>query len=166
MIGPATMTPMNSASAPNPMMGAVPNSMPAAPSPTSTPAATIRRRVSADVSTAAWRSASIGSVRAARRAGIITEKKVINVPTIIPCITTFGDTVIPLPGRATPTALSTAIRTNARPNPATTPSAEPMTPITRPSRRNDRLICLGVAPIAARTASSRRRCATITLKVL
>ena len=116
--------------------------------------------------TAASRSASIGSVRAARRAGIITDTSVITVPSTMPWTTTCGLTTIPLPGSDTPTADRIAMRPNASAKPAATPSAEPIRPITRPSKRSERFNCFGVAPIAASTASSRRRWATMTLNVL
>ena len=50
--------------------------------------------------------------------------------------------------------------------PVSTPRTDPSRPITRPSQRSERLICFGVAPMAASTASSRSRWATITLNVL
>ncbi len=49
----------------------------------------------------------MGSVFAARRAGIITEKKVIRVPEMMPWETTVGVTLIPLPGNETPIAATT-----------------------------------------------------------
>ncbi len=78
--GPATMTPMKIASAPKPSPAPLPSSRPRMPSAISTAAKTVRLRDTVELSTAAWRSASIGSVFAARRAGIITEKNVISVP--------------------------------------------------------------------------------------
>jgi hypothetical protein len=88
------------------------------------------------------------------------------VPEKRPWKTTVGVTLMPLPGSDTPSAATTVTKRYASAKPATTPSADPMSPTTSPSKRKERLICLGVAPIAASTASSRSRCATMTLKVL
>ncbi len=74
IIGPATITPMNRASAPKPTATHGPSSTPTAPSTISTSAQISRLRLYGLVSTAAWRIASIGSARDARRAGIRTDR--------------------------------------------------------------------------------------------
>ena len=73
---------------------------------------------------------------------------------------------MPLPGSSTPTAFEDADQQPVSRKPATTPSAEPISPMHEALERSERLICFGVAPIAASTASSRSRWATMTLNVL
>ena len=63
-------------------------------------------------------------------------------------------------------AFKTRIRTQVRRNPATHAERGADQTDQQALEPSERLICFGVAPIAASTASSRSRCATITLKVL
>ncbi len=75
------------------------------PPPTRTTEAMIRPRENGLRSTAAARSASIGSVFAARRAGIMTEATVISVPIRTALTTLVRPIFAPLPGSATPNAV-------------------------------------------------------------
>ena len=103
------------------------------PPPTRMIDATIRPRENGLRSTAGCTSASIGSVFAARRAGIMTEATVITVPISTALTTLVRPIFAPLPGSATPNAVRASPRAYVRTNPTSSPRSDPRTPITTPS---------------------------------
>ena len=107
MNGPATITPATKRTAPTPTSAAAgPSSRPSSPTTTRPAAQMPRVRDSELVSTAASRSAWMGSVRAARRAGMVTDSTVMIVPSRTPLTTLAAVSFTPLPGRSTPNRVS------------------------------------------------------------
>ena len=128
--------------------------------------ATARLVEDAERSTLTSRSAAIGAIRAARRAGNQADSTVMPTPTandrIIACaLITIG----PL-GISYPNAAISIRRPDATPTPATRPATDASTPTTSASISTERLTCRPEAPIARSIAMSRVRWATVIENVL
>ena len=115
----------------------------------------------------ASRSASIGAIRAARRAGTIAAIDVTIVPTTIDTTTVRSRTTVPDAGRSTPIADRSPFSPMASPIPASTPTGRRHEP-DHDGLDHHRASSPGARwrPSARNRASSRVRWATMIAKVL
>jgi hypothetical protein len=111
------------------------------------------------------RSASIGATRVPVRAGMTAATSVTPTPTTSAATTVRGATTAVVLGTSTPTACSSRRMPAARPTPAPMPRAAETRPRTRASVTTPVTTWRRVAPTARNRATSRRRCASTTLKV-
>ena len=112
------------------------------------------------------RSAAIGAIRVARRAGTTLATTVTTTPT-------SSDTTIvrvamteAVAGRSAPIALNRARRRGHEPRPPSSPRIEASRPITSASSTTERSTWRRVAPSIRSSASSRVRWATVIENVL
>ncbi len=119
-----------------------------------------------DRSTATSRSAAIGAIREARRAGSTAEATVTTTPTVKAAIIEGAAMTAAPSGRSTASAERTARSPLATPMPARMPRPDATTPVTRASIRIERRTWPPLAPIARNIAISLDRWATVMEKVL
>ena len=138
--------------------------MPARPS---SAAATTRRRRSGTLpAISASRSAAIGSIRVARRAGTKPDTSVAMTPTSRPTMIVRGSSWSEVAPISIPTALNSARNPAAITRPANTPITDAATPIARLSVSTERRTWRREAPSVRSRPISRVRWATVMLKVL
>ena len=149
--GPRTATPTNVASAPTPTSAISPPSpanSAATPAAVITEPATARRAEPAERSTLTSRSAAIGAILAARRAGSHADSTVTTTPTANERIIAFGSITVGPSGMSNPNADISCRSPAATATPAARPAADASTPMTAasiehralhlPARRTDR----------------------------
>jgi hypothetical protein len=143
-----------------------PDVMAAAPPATSTaPAASRTRSDDSGIATSS-RSAWIGGIREARRAGRYAARTVTVMPTAYAATTVLGWIGKSAPARSRPKRPNNARSPRASRYPPPSPSVEPIRPTPTASRRTERFTCPREAPSARSRASSRLRWATRMEKVL
>ena len=112
------------------------------------------------------RTAAIGGMRVARRAGMSPAAIVTPTPTISETMMVLGAKTSPSLGRSALSALKSAFRPAASPRPRKRPMREATRPMTKASVITDQRICLREPPIVRIVANSRIRWATVMEKML
>ena len=135
--GPSTNTPTNTPSAPRPtqMIPAPdrPTTKPRMPSPVTSPPNANRCQVCPVRSRATSRSAAIGGIREARRAGNTAEPTVTAMPTTSETIAVRARNTVPPAGMSIPSFASIAFSRPATPTPRNSPTIEATSPTTTAS---------------------------------
>ncbi len=145
---------------------AVPASSPSPATAHPAPSAARTRPARTSPGVPASRSAAIGVIRPARRAGTYAASNVTAVPSSTPVTGTDQPMVRSSVLRFRPKARSATISPTASPMPAPKPSTEPISPSSSASISTERLICPRPEPIARSSPISRVRWATSIEKVL
>ena len=114
----------------------------------------------------ASRIASTGCTRVARRAGTKPETTVAIIPTSRPATIVRGCSTVPEVPRSSPKPFISAATPGASSRPQAIPITEATKPMISVSVITERRICPREAPSVRRSANSRARWATVTLKVL
>ena len=117
-------------------------------------------------SVAPSRTAAIGGMAMARRAGMIVASIVMPTPSTSDTTIVRVASTRPACGIDRSMASKTALRPLASATPPNRPSTEASTPRAKPSSRTERMICLRDAPSVRRVANSRTRCASVMESVL
>ncbi len=112
------------------------------------------------------RTAAIGGIRVALRAGSKPARTVIRTPTPIATTAVRGANTSAASGRAKPRADISAFSPLARPTPAASPISDAPRPITNDSSSTERRTCRRDPPSVRSVANSRARCATVIERVL
>ena len=139
--GPSTDTPTNVASAPTPTSAISPDSPTSnAPTPPAviTVPTTARRFEPPERSTLTSRSAAIGAILAARRAGSHADSTVTITPTANEMIIAFGEITVAPSGMSNPNTDISCRNPEATPMPATRPAADARAPIANASMSTER----------------------------
>ena len=171
--GARTNTPKMRSSTPRPRSWRAPGPEPAMPAPKATAPPpvmarpnTVRFSEALVSSMAVSRSAAMGLMRLALRAGPIDESSVTETPTT-KAVMTVPDVMTTSPlGISRPTAPRSARRPKDMPTPASRPSAEATIPTMADSNSTARSTCRRLAPTARSIAISRMRWAMMIEKVL